>query len=95
MVKLLISRFIAPKVTVKKVVNSIVEEVVIDVHYIWDCKRNGHNKTLRSPGFMLDGPLDAANQVVKWLDVPVREYLENGSPVMDYIQSSSCFTRTQ
>ena len=87
LVKLVISWFIVAKV--------VVEEVVKDVRCVWDCKKNGHNKTLWSPGFMLDGPLDTENRVVKRLDVPVREYLESGSPVMDYTQSSSCFIRTQ
>ena len=64
--KLVIPRFIVPKL--------VVEDVVVDVRCVWDCKRNGHNATLWAPGFMLPTALDAEDQVIKWLDIPLREY---------------------
>ena len=51
--------------------------------------------TLWALGFILDGVLGVENQVVKWLDTPVREYLLNGSPVMDYTRKLDCFIKTK
>jgi len=85
--KLVIPRFIVPKL--------VVEDVVVDVWCVWDCKRNGHNATLWAPGFMLPTALDAEDQVIKWLDIPLGEYLECGSPIMDYTRDPSVFIKTK
>ena len=85
--QLVIPRFIVPKL--------VIEDKVVDVRCVWDCKRNGHNVTLWAPGFMLPNALDAEDQVIKWLDVLVRGYLLNGSPMMDYLRDPDVFVKTQ
>ena len=67
--------------------------MILDVRCIWDCKINGHNATLYAPGFMLPTALDAEDQIVKWLTMSVRQYLLQGSPVMDYTQEVSTYTK--
>ena len=57
-----------------------------DIRIVWDCSGNGHNATLWGPGFMLSSFDDVENMVVKWLTMPVGQYLEQGSPVMNYNQ---------
>ena len=44
---------------------------------------------------MLHTALEAGNQVVKWLYVPVNAYLEAGLPVMDYTQDGRDFIKTK
>ena len=78
--------FIIPKVVAD-------DGTVTDVCCVWDCKVNGHNATLWVPGFMLPTALDADDQVVKWLSTTVHEYLEAGSPVEDYTQEVTSFTK--
>ena len=51
--------------------------------------------TLWARGFMLDGAQDGENQVVKWLDTSVKEYLLKGSPVMDYTKKLDYFIKTK
>ena len=51
MVNLLIPRFIVPKVVAD-------DGTILDVRCVWDCKINGHNKTLYAPSFMLPTALD-------------------------------------
>ena len=84
---LLIPRFIVPKVIGE-------DGTILDVRCVWDCKVNGHNATIFAPGFMLPTALDAEDQVVKWLSMGVAEYLQQGSPVMDYTQDASIFIKT-
>jgi len=68
---------------------------ILDVRCVWDCKVNGHNATLWTPEFMLPTALDAEDQVVKWLSMSVGEYLQQGSPVMEYTQEPSIFIKTK
>ena len=42
---------------------------------------------------MLPTALDTEYQVVKWLTMSVRQYLLQGSPVMDYTQEVSTYTK--
>ena len=55
---------------------------------------NGHNATVFAPDFMLPTALDAEDQVVKWLSLRVAEYLQQGSPTMDYTQDASICIKT-
>ena len=43
---------------------------------------------------MLPSFQSAADLVVQWLPVPVREYLDQGSPLVDYTQSATSFIKT-
>ena len=79
--------------TVPKVVGE--DGTILDVRCVWDCKVNGHNATLWAPGFMLPTALGGEDQVVKWLTMSVGEYLQQGSPVMDYTQDPSMFKKTK
>ena len=83
---LLVPRFAVTKVS--------LDNVVTDIRVVWDCRINGHNATLWQPGFRLPTFADAADMVVKWLSIPVGDYLAQGSPVMDYTQDASVFTKT-
>jgi len=82
-----IPRFLVPKVVAD-------DGTILDVRCVWDCRRNGHNATLYAPGFMLPTALDAEDQVIKWLSLPVAEYLRLGSPRQDYTQDTDCFVRS-
>ncbi|KAL7525378.1 hypothetical protein ACHAXR_003796, partial [Thalassiosira sp. AJA248-18] len=73
---LVIPRFIVEKL--------VLLGVVLDVRCVWDSRSNGHNVTLFVPGFMLPTFQNAMDMVVKWLPMPVGDYLELGSPVVDY-----------
>ena len=75
--KLVIPRFTVPKVV-------LADGTVVDARCVWDCKRNGHNKTLWAPSFFIDGPQEAEDHVVKWLVTLVKSYLEAGSPPVNY-----------
>ena len=67
----------------------------LDFQCSWDCKVNGHNATVWTPGFMSSPALDAEDQVVKWLSISLGEYLQQGSPVMDYTQDPSMCVKTK
>ena len=82
-----IPRFLVPKVVAD-------DGTILDVRCVWDCRRNGHNETLYSPGFMLPTVSDAEDQVVKWLSVPVAEYLRLGCPTQDYTQETNHFVKS-
>ena len=82
----LVPRFSIAKVT--------VDGVAMDIRVVWDCTANGHNDTLWVPSFMLPTFQDAADMVVKWLPIPVGDYLEQGSPVLDYTQEAATFIPT-
>lgn len=77
------------------VVKLIVDGVVVDIRVVWDSKSNGHNATLWSPKFRLDDCSDLEECVVKWLAVPVAEYLADGSPIQDYTQPNSKFVKSK
>ena len=85
-VKLIIPRF--------SVVKAMEEEVVTDIRVVWDCKANGHNAVLWSPGFMLPGGDDGENMIVKWLDVPLSCYLDDVNYEVDYGQDESVYTKS-
>ena len=84
---LLIPRFIVPKVVDE-------DGTILDVRCVWDCKINGHNATLFAPSFMLPTALDAEDQVVKWLPMTVSEYLQQGSPQVDYTHLVNTFIKS-
>ena len=67
---------------------------VLDIRGVWDAKRNGLNATLWSPKFSLPTTQDGADLTVKWLTVPVREYLLSGGPAEDYTQDQSLFIKS-
>ena len=71
-VSLIVQRFPVPKAD--------------DIRCVWDASKNGLNATLWSPKFMLPTSQDAEDLVVKWLPMPVGEYLDLGSPMIDYSQ---------
>ena len=71
-----------------------LNNVVTDIRVVWDCRVNGHNETLWQPGFRLPTFDDAADMVVKWLSMPVGDYFDQGSPVMDYTQDVGRFIKT-
>ena len=85
--QLVIPRFIVPKLK--------IEDNVVHVRCVWDCKRNGHNAPLWAPGCMLPNALDAKDQVIKWLDVSFRDYFLNSSHMMDYLRDPAIFIKTQ
>ena len=82
-----IPRFLVPKVVAD-------DGTILDVRCVWDCRRNGHNETLYSPGFMLPTVSDAEDQVVKWFSVPLAEYLRLGCPTQDYTQETDLFVKS-
>ncbi len=86
-VNLLIPRFIVPKVVAD-------DGTILDVRCVWDCKINGHNETLYAPSFMLPTAQDAEDQVVKWLPMSVKEYLQLSSPIIDYTQETSTYIKS-
>ena len=65
-----------------------------DIRVVWDCKVNGLNRTLWAPSFMLPTFQDAEDMVVKWLPKPVGDYLDAGSPVIDYTEEGTKFIPT-
>ncbi len=44
---------------------------------------------------MLPNSQDAEELVVKWLSMPLRQYLQLGSPDMDYTQDAKEFTKSK
>ncbi len=66
----------------------------MDVRCVWDSKVNGLNKTLWAPGFMLPDSQDGEDLVIKWLSMPVAEYLALGLPDMDYTQDANKFIKS-
>ena len=83
---------LVPRFSVVKVMEN---GVVMDIRVVWDCTVNGHNDSLWVPGFALPTFQDAADMVVKWLPMTVGEYIERGSPVIDYsAQDGRTFTPT-
>jgi hypothetical protein len=83
-------RLVVPRFLVVKVME---DGVVTDIRVVWDGKANGHNDTLWQPGFSLPGFEESANLVAKWLPMTVREYLELGSPEINYSQDPSRFVK--
>ena len=69
--------------------------MVVDIRVVWDSKSNGHNATLWAPGFMLDDAGDLIELVVKWLTVPISQYMEEGSPPQDYTLPGSIFIKSK
>ena len=85
-------RTVIPRFLVPKVVSD--DGTILDVRCVWDCRRNGHNETLYSPGFMLPTVADAEDQVVKWLAEPVAEYLRLGCPTQVYTQDTNHYIKS-
>ena len=81
-----------PRFAITKV---MLDSVVVDIRVVWDSKSNGHNATLWAPGFMLDDAGDLVELVVKWLAVPMSQYIGEGSPPQDYTQPESKFTKSK
>ena len=85
-VKLVIPRF--------SIVKATEGGVVTEIRVIWDCKANGHNRVLWAPGFMLPGGDDGENMLVKWLDRPVANYLDDVNCEVDYSQDERTYTKS-
>jgi hypothetical protein len=83
---------VIPRFAVEKVADK--EWKVLDIWTVWDAKRNGLNEMLWVPKFPLPGTQDAANQVVKWLTMPVGQYLKVGSPPQDYSQDQDLYIKS-
>ena len=83
---------VTPRFAVEKAVDESGK--VLDIRCVWDAKRNGLNATLWCPKFSVPTTLDAENLVVKWLLVPVGEYLRSGSPPQDYSQDESLYLKS-
>eukprot|EP00956_Cyclotella_meneghiniana_P001321 scaffold1440_cov23-Cyclotella_meneghiniana.AAC.2 len=83
---------ITPRFSVEKVASE--DGKVLDIRGVWDAKRNGLNATLWCPGFALPTTQDGADLTVKWLTVPVEEYLRRGSPPQDYTQDQRKFIKS-
>jgi hypothetical protein len=83
---------ITPRFAVEKVADEAGK--TLDIRAVWDAKRNGLNATLWVPKFALPTTLDAENLVVKWLLVPVSEYLRGGSKPQDYTQDQDLFIKS-
>ena len=65
-----------------------------DIRAVWDCKRNGLNATLWAPKFSMPTNSDTEDLVIKWLSLPVQNYLLAGSPLQDYSQDDSLFYKS-
>jgi hypothetical protein len=76
------------------VVKVVDDRVVVDIRVVWDGSANGHNDTLWQPGFSLPGFGEAADLVVKWLPMTIGEYLDQGSPEVDYRRAPSSFIKS-
>ena len=83
---------VTPRFAVEKAVDESGK--VLDIRTVWDAKRNGLNATLWCPKFSLPTTQDAENLVVKWLLVPVGEYLRSGSPPQDYSQDQDLYFKS-
>jgi hypothetical protein len=83
---------ITPRFAVEKVSDEAGN--VLDIRAVWDAKRNGLNATLWCPKFSLPTTQDAENMVIKWLQVPVGDYLRRGSPPQDYTQDECGFIKS-
>jgi hypothetical protein len=83
---------LTPSFTVPKVVTD--DGIVVDVRCVWDCTVNGLNATIYVSKFMLPSPLDAGEQVVRWLPMSVGEYLKRGSPLVEYTQDASIYIKS-
>jgi len=73
---------VTPRFPVEKVADE--QGKVLDIRCVWDAKRNGLNDTLWCPSFSLPTTRCAEDLVVKWLSIPVGDYLRGGSPPQDY-----------
>jgi hypothetical protein len=85
--RLMTPRFLVPKL--------VEDGIVLDVRCVWDCKVNGLNLALWAPGFMLPDSQDGEDMVVKWLTMSVAQYLQAGSPDMDYTQDTRKFIKSE
>ncbi|KAL7527345.1 hypothetical protein ACHAXR_003250, partial [Thalassiosira sp. AJA248-18] len=65
-----------------------------DIRVVWDSKRNGLNATVWAPKFSLPTTSDTEDMVIKWLRIPVRDYLLAGSPLQDYSQDDGLFIKS-
>ena len=83
---------VIPRFAVEKVADE--SENVLDIRAVWDAKRNGFNETIWAPKFSLPTTQDAEDLVMKWLLVPVEEYLRGGSPPQDYTQDQSLYIKS-
>lgn len=71
-----------------------VMKSIDDIRAVWNGKSNGHNATLWTPGMMMPTFGDIENLVIKWLVLTVAAYLAHGSPIVDYTQDVSTYTKT-
>jgi hypothetical protein len=83
---------VTPRFAVEKVADE--EGKTLDIRAVWDAKRNGLNATLWCPKFALPTTQDAEDLVVKWLLIPVGDYLGGGSPPQDYTQDQSLMIKS-
>jgi hypothetical protein len=67
---------------------------VLDIWAVWDAKRNGLNSNLWCQKFSVPSTQDAEDLVIKWLFVPVGEYLASGSPPQDYSLDQDAFVKS-
>ena len=75
---------VTPRFSLEKLADE--QGKVLDIRCVWDAKRNGLNDTLWAPSFSLSTTRSAEDLVVKWLLIPVGDYLRQGSPPQDYSQ---------
>ena len=82
---------VVPRFSVVKI---MIDGIVVEIRVVWDSKSNGHNLTLWAPSFMLPDAGDVKEHVVKWLTIPVGQYLEKGSPPQDYTLPERSFIKS-
>ena len=85
--RLLTPRFLVPKV--------VENGVILDVRCVWDCRINGLNAAVWSPGFMFPDCQDGENMVIKWLPCRLAIYLQQGSPEVDYSKDPKNFVKSK
>jgi hypothetical protein len=83
---------ITPQFAVEKVADE--HGNVLDISAVWDAKRNGLNSNLWCQKFSVLSTQDAEDLVIKWLFVPVGEYLASGSPPQDYSLDQDAFVKS-
>jgi hypothetical protein len=83
---------VTPRFAVEKVADD--QGKVLDIQAVWDAKRNGLNATLWCPKFALPTTQDAEDLVIKWLLIPVGDYLRGGSIPQDYTQDQGLMIKS-
>ena len=85
-------KLLIPRFGVEKVSNEAGQ--VLDIRTVWDATRNGLNGSIWCPSFALPTIQNGEDLVVKWLLIPVGDYLRGGSPPQDYTQDQSLFIKS-